>query len=914
MREKSRTEHSFQNTTAAMISRVVAILMGFITRVVFTHTLSESYVGVNGLFSDILNVLSLSELGVGTAITFALYKPIAENNIELQKSLMKLYKKFYYVVAGIVLAAGLAVIPFMGVLINNQPEVDHLVLIYLLYLGNSVVSYLLIYKRTLIDAHQLSYIGVVCQTVFLVIQDVLQIILLITTKNFVLFLIVYIVCTIGNNLWISRKADKLYPFLKDKDVEPLEKEQKQDIIKNIKAMLMHKVGNVVINNTDNLLLSSMVGIVSVGCYSNYYLVIGSVRQVLNQMFQGIMASVGNLGVTKDSVHVKKIFETSFFVGQWMFGFATICLFELVSLFVGVSFGQQYVFSELVVLVLCLNFYVTGMRQAVLVFRDSLGLFWYDRYKAVLEAVLNLVISIVLAYHFGTVGVFLGTLFSALLSSVWIEPLILYKHSLKCSVMGYFKKYAHYVFVMALSWGLCHVLCGYINGHVVLVMLGRLGVCLVVPNLIMLLCYWQTKEFEVIVSKLAGMMGKSEVAKTQFTLEEVHLLRMLSKVLSSHGEAEYEPEPVPEKFNWEKFNNVARKHVVTALLRDELVARDDVPKNQKIYVQNMAKRTVLQSYRFVFLSKYIVNLLGDHGIKSILLKGVATAELYRVPEYRKSGDIDILLLNPKEIDKATEVLECAGYTVTERQLAHHQVVFVGSEGISVEVHVMLAEPFDNKETNNYLMELQKNIEKYTVTKSLMGVELPILCDGYHAFELLLHMLQHYLRSGFGLKLLCDWVVLWDKGLDEKNLAIYRSLVRESRIAGFSDMISSLCMCYLGLRKDSQVIINEVMDPESCYEFMLEIMEAEEFGKSSVERMVTLRSGGMQEFFREFHHQMQLNFMTLSKIWVLWPLLWMLTLVKFLINNRKIRKTSTLKIIWKANQRSQKMKKIRLFRKQ
>ena len=504
MNKKSRTEYSVRNTTAAMVSRILAILMGFLTRVVFTHTLSEAYVGVNGLFSDILNVLSLSELGVGTAITYALYQPIAEENVEKQKSLMKMFQTFYRGVAAFVLVAGLLVIPFLGILMKEKQGIDHLILIYLMYLANSVVSYLLIYKRTLIDAHQLSYIGVIYQTIFLLIQDVVQIILLLTTHNFILFLTVYLICTLGNNLCISRRADQLYPFLKDKKAEPLPKEERDGIFKNIKAMLMHKISFVVINNTDNLLLTYFAGIISTGCYSNYYLVIGSVRQVLNQMFQGITASVGNLGVTEKKERVKKIFETSFFIGQWLFGFAAICLFELLNPFVEMSFGAKFLFSIDVVFVLCLNFYATGMRQATLAFRDSLGLFWFDRYKAVAEAVLNLVISIVLAQFYGTIGVFLGTLISTMLT-FWIEPYMLYRHSLEAPVRQYFVKYLYYVLILGLSWGMTDFLCRQMTGGILLIFFKRLAVCLFLPNLFMLLAYLRMKELRFVMEKAKGIL-------------------------------------------------------------------------------------------------------------------------------------------------------------------------------------------------------------------------------------------------------------------------------------------------------------------------------------------------------------------------------------------------------------------------
>lgn len=497
MEYRSRTQYSAVNTTVALVSRITAILMGFFTRVVFTHTLSESYVGVNGLFTDILNVLSLTELGVGTAITYALYRPVADQDQERQKSLMRMYRNFYRIVAGSVTALGLAVVPFLEVLIKNGPKVENLSFIYLMYLANSVLSYLLIYKRTLMDAHQRSYIGTLYQTVFLLVQDLLQIAVLLLTKNFILFLSIYLVCTLFGNICISKKADRLYPYLKEKRVQPLPAEEKREITRNIKAMLMHKAGSVAVNNTDNLLLSSIVGIASVGCYSNYYLLIGSIRQAADQIFQGITASVGNLGASEDSGRVKKIFEAAFFVGQWMYGVCAVCLFELLNPFVELSFGENYLFSKEIVFVLCLNFYVNGMRKAALVFRDSLGLFWYDRYKAVAEALFNLVISILLAVRFGTLGVFLGTLISTALTSLWVEPYVLYKHHLKAPVHSYFRNYACYAAVLSVCWLLTDLLCNMVEGGILFLLVARLLICLLVPNVIMLILYVHRQEFQYL---------------------------------------------------------------------------------------------------------------------------------------------------------------------------------------------------------------------------------------------------------------------------------------------------------------------------------------------------------------------------------------------------------------------------------
>lgn len=507
MKQRSRTGYSAVNTTVAVFSRIIAIFAGFVTRVVFTRMLNESYVGINGLFTDILNILSLTELGAGTAITYALYKPIADNNIPKQQALMQMFKWFYRITAGCVAAFGILIIPFMDVIMKNRPDVENLVFIYVLYLANSVVSYLLVYKRTLIEAHQLNYIVLLYQTAFLLIQYMCQILVLVIARDFILFLVMHIVCTVTSNICLSAKAGRLFPYLNEKAVEKLPEDEKKDIYKNIKAMLMHKAGAVIVNNTDNLIISSFVGVTSVGIYSNYFLVIGSVRQLLDQVFQGITASVGNLGVTEDNRHVKKIFETAFFTGNWLYGFAAICLYELLEPFIETSFGKSYLFTSDIVLVLCINFYINGTRKAALTFRDSLGLFFYDRYKAVAEALLNLVISIILVKHYGVLGVFTGTLSSMVLVSVWVEPYILYKYHIMQPCSMFFAKYSIYAALTGTVWWLTDIVCRYITGAPVFVLAARALICIIIPNTIFTVFYHKTEEFGVIKEKARELIKR-----------------------------------------------------------------------------------------------------------------------------------------------------------------------------------------------------------------------------------------------------------------------------------------------------------------------------------------------------------------------------------------------------------------------
>lgn len=514
MKQKSRTEYSMMNTSVALLAQVSAILMGFFTRVVFTRTLSEGYVGINGLFTDILNILSLSELGVGTAITYALYGPIARKDYEKQKILMRLFRLFYRVTAAIVLIAGLLLIPFLDVLMKDRPDVDHLVLIYLLYLLNSVISYLLIYKKTLVDAHQMSYITVMYHNGFLVLQDICQIVILLCTKNFILFLMIAVFCTFLGNVCMSRKADKMFPYLKEPCDGHLPKEEKQQIVRNVKAMMMHKIGTVVVSNTDNLLISSFVGVISAGIYSNYYLLIGSIRQILDQVLQGVAASVGNLGETEEKEKIHRIFQELFFLGYWLYGVAGICLLELLNPFVEIAFGRKYLFDFPVVLILCINFFLNGTRKATLIFKESMGLFWYDRYKSIIEAILNLITSILFVFQFGVAGVFLGTITSTVLTSLWVEPYVLYKYRLQKPVFPFFLRYAFNLIVMGIVWGITDLCCSQIEGIVFFQFMIRLGICAVVPNFLLWIIYRKSLDYIELEKVLKVMLKKLKAGRRE----------------------------------------------------------------------------------------------------------------------------------------------------------------------------------------------------------------------------------------------------------------------------------------------------------------------------------------------------------------------------------------------------------------
>lgn len=918
--ERSRTEYSAINTSVAVVARITAILMGFVTRVVFTRMLNENYVGVNGLFTDILNVLSLTELGVGTAITYALYRPIAEKDTVRQQQLMKLFRTFYRVTALVVAGLGLCLLPFLDTLMKSRPEVEHLTLIYLMYLADSVLSYLLVYKRTLIEAHQKNYVVLLYQTGFLVVQDVLQIAALVLTENFILFLAIRIFCTVLTNILISLQADRMYPYLREHCQERLPAGERSGIFQNIRAMMMHKLGLVAVNNTDNLLISAFVGVASVGIYSNYYLLIGSVRQVLDQVFQGITASVGNLGVRGGRAHMKRVYETAFFIGQWLYGFAAICLYELLDPFVELAFGAGYVFERRVVLMLCINFFVTGTRRATLTFRDSMGLFWYDRYKSVAEAVLNLVLSVLLVFRFEVFGIFLGTFLSALLTSVWIEPFVLYRKGFQTGVLAFFGKYIRYAVTVAAGWLVTDYLCGFVEGTLLWLLVGRLGICLVVPNVMWLLFHCRTQEWHAVAERAGRLIRKRLclTGKTAAVEEETdrgeELCRLLDAALHDRV-----PGKLPEGEELSELLRTADRHSVLPLLYDAVCvgASDGLSETEERLretVRRTGSRVVRQSYHLLFLTRFVVRALAADNISCIVLKGCSAAAYYPVPELRKSGDIDLLLESPQKVEAARRCLEKQGFLPAKEQHANHHLVCVSPDGICVELHMSLTEPFDDQRINGRIAVLQRELFEHVREEEIMGILLPVPEKPYFAFCLLLHMLQHFLRSGFGLKLLCDWVVFWEQGCSPKEEQIFLRLLEETGTEGFSATVTGTCVRYLGLCEETTAFMTErrgAVKAAELKEFLREVLEAEEFGKSEKDRMVALRGSRLSDYLREFHHQTLLTYEGAARYPFLLPVYWVRMLAGFIRRNRRLRGVSSAAVFRKAAKRGRLVEKMKLF---
>ena len=494
MNQNSRTQNVVRNIVGGVGGQIFTSILQFVCRTIFIRLLGATYLGVNGLFANILSMLSLAELGIGPAIVFSMYKPIAENDeIQIAK-LMNFYKQAYRVVAGAVLVIGLCLTPFLDFFIKDTQGIEDLQLIFLLILGNTVVSYLFAYKGSMFNADQKAYVVVIIRNIFSVVQNVAQILVLLITKNFLLYLVVQIITTFLGNLALSWYVDKKYPFLLNHPREKLTKEETKDIFRRVRGMMMHKVGGFVLNGTDNLVISKFVGVVSVGVYSNYSMIITLIKSYLSVIVSPISASVGNLIATESDQKKYEVFCTSLFAHFWIYCFCYISFRVIFRPFILLWVGQNMLLGNLTLIFVLLVFYLYGVHHASDSFTNASGRFWETRWKPVIESIINIVASVILVKQIGIAGVFVGSVIAYLLTG-WAEPFVLFRKEFKRSFAHYLIPWTVYLAVTVSLGELTNWVCQLLTtSHLLGDVLLRIVICIILPNALIILLFGKTQAF------------------------------------------------------------------------------------------------------------------------------------------------------------------------------------------------------------------------------------------------------------------------------------------------------------------------------------------------------------------------------------------------------------------------------------
>ena len=503
-----RTKNSIKNIIVALILNLISIIIGLISQKVFISSLGTEYLGINGLFTNIISMLGIVELGLGSAIIYNLYKPVADNNKKKIKSLMHFYKISYRIIAVVVTIIGLLIIPFLGLIVKDVNISENLIIIYLLFLTDIVCSYLLTYKRSILYAYQKSYIINIVHIGYLLCMNLFQILILIYTKNYYLYLIIKIIARIIENIVITKIANKSYPILLEKDVIPLDKKTKKDIFTKIKALLLHKIGGFVVLGSDNIIISAFLGVNTVGLYSNYSMIINVLVNLSNQAFSAITASVGNLLVTSNNKKTYSVYKNIFFANTWLAGFIAIGLLVCMDSFVNIWLGERYLLSTSVLLVLCINLYLQITRYTNNSFKEAAGIYYEDRFVPIIESVVNIVMSIVLLHYFGLAGVFMGTICSNLVLHLYSYPKFVYTRLFKKNYSDYYHNFFKNFIIVMLIGGITFCISRIIVfNNLFLNLFWNIFVCLLIPNVLFFAYYRKSSELSYYANLLSNILKK-----------------------------------------------------------------------------------------------------------------------------------------------------------------------------------------------------------------------------------------------------------------------------------------------------------------------------------------------------------------------------------------------------------------------
>lgn len=499
MNSESRIKNSVRNAILGLIFQIVNIACSFIVRTVFIMYLSSSYLGISGLFTNILSLLSLADLGFDTAIIYSLYKPIAEGNENKVAALMNYFKKVYNIIGFIVLIIGLLLLPFLDIIINLEYNIDYIKIYYVLYLLNTSCTYFLANRVAIINADQKMYIVKRIGFVFSIIQSVLQCIVLAVYKNFMLFLLIQLLCTIMKNIVGAIIAKKMYPFLKNNSSK-LAKKEKKEIMSNTKSFMIYKIGGVILNDTDNILISSLILTEIVGLYSNYTVIIAAFTTMINLIFSAALASIGNLNV-KGTIKQKEIVLNRLkLMSVLIYGCCSICLLLLLNDFIGIMWGKDYVMGFLIPLAAIINFFICGLLHPFRLYRETTSAFKEIKYIYVITSILNLIFSFILAKLMPTIelklfGIIIATAIARIMTNYWVEPKKIYNIVFNESSKSYFINNFKDTLKISFIGVIVYFAIDWINVNSWGLMLIKSGICFALTNALLFFFYKNTDEFK-----------------------------------------------------------------------------------------------------------------------------------------------------------------------------------------------------------------------------------------------------------------------------------------------------------------------------------------------------------------------------------------------------------------------------------
>lgn len=499
---RSNFSKSVLNASVASMCQIFTLLLSFVSRSFFIRFLSTEYLGISGLFSNILTILSFTELGIGNVMVYSLYAPLKQKDIGKIRALMDLYKRAYHVIASVILVIGCILAPFIEQLIKGTPDIpEDIRILFLLYLANTVASYLCTYKKSMLLADQKTYLTNIVTSAIQLFLVILQIGVLYLFHSFIGYLLCQIFCTLLSNIILTIIVNFQYRTALRAQSSGLEPEERKKLFENIKALAISKVSGIVSSGTDNIIISKMFGLNPVGLVSNYTMIINSVNNVFYNAFTSISAGIGNFNVDSTVERKRRIFDELFFTVYFVYSFVCICLLVLTQPFIRQWISDSYIMPFPVLLHLVLGIYVGGVNYPVYSFRTTMGYYKQVQYIYVACAISNIGLSILLGYFFNVAGVFAATWISKFVLTEVADSYYTYKIILEREHFKYFIKYGLYLAIMFANAFICHYLVSLVSvqGWIGIVLKGI--VCVSACILINILVFFHRWEFKSLFGRI-----------------------------------------------------------------------------------------------------------------------------------------------------------------------------------------------------------------------------------------------------------------------------------------------------------------------------------------------------------------------------------------------------------------------------
>lgn len=501
----SRTVNASKNVSSALINKLIILCLTFISRKIFIRYIGVEYLGINGLFANVLTLLSMADLGIETAMNVSLYKPIAENNLKRISALLNYFRKVYYVIAVAVLGLGLILIPFLKYIVNLDQEIPNLYLFYVIFVIKNCVSYLFVYKSAIIRADQKSYVVNRVDIIVNICKVAFQVLSITLYKSYLVYILLEAVAVIIHNICVSIIADRNYRFIKNR--ENLDQNEKRLIFQDTSSVFLYKVSRSLIIGTDNILLSVLFGTVSVGLYSNYHTVTHTLITFVTLLFTSLTASVGNLVATKSSDQRYKVFDCMQMISFWLCGILSISLFFLIQDFIVIWLGEKMLMDDATMIAIVINVFFSCCMRPVWTFREGTGMYRQIRFIMLVTAALNLILSIVLGKLIGISGVFFATSISKLSTYFWYEPQILFRDFFAKPIKKYYMNYLNNFILMLIIVACLYMPMKLIDGTHIVTWLLKAVICFVVINFVYWIRYRKTEQFDDFKKRILSMKNR-----------------------------------------------------------------------------------------------------------------------------------------------------------------------------------------------------------------------------------------------------------------------------------------------------------------------------------------------------------------------------------------------------------------------